>query len=157
MLLKTFIDGLIYDLSIIVRAQQPKTFQNALDIALTVESDVGFPRKTSKNCNYCKTNTHDTRECRLIRNRNTNEITNNLNRPQTNYSQKPNLRGLNNYANNYNRNNNNNNNSNFNNTKNSDSFQNNNNNSSYNWNSNYNRYKDFKGNQNYINSNSFFI
>ena len=91
MLLKTFIDGLIYDLSIIVRAQQPKTFQNALDIALTVESDVGFPRKTSKNCNYCKTNTHDTRECRLIRNRNTNEITNNLNRPQTNYSQKPNL------------------------------------------------------------------
>ena len=46
--LKTFLDGLIYEISIVVRAQQPRDFNQALEIAMKTEMDLGFPRTISK-------------------------------------------------------------------------------------------------------------
>ena len=76
--LKTFLDGLIYEISIVVRAQQPRDFNQALEIAMKTEMDLGFPRTISKYCDHCKTSTHFTKYCRILANQSVQLFKNNL-------------------------------------------------------------------------------
>ena len=66
LLLKTFLDGLKSELAIIVRAQRPRSFEEALNIALETEADVSIPdfKGNNRYCSFCKKTTHDTRDCR---------------------------------------------------------------------------------------------
>ena len=64
--LKTFLDGLIYEISIVVRAQQPRDFNQALEIAMKTEMD------------HCKTSTHFTKDCRILANQSVQLFKNNL-------------------------------------------------------------------------------
>lgn len=62
-LLKAFLDGLNHDIKLIVRAQRPNNFQNALRLAVEIEAEMS-PRVSKKYCKFCKRNSHNTQECR---------------------------------------------------------------------------------------------
>lgn len=64
LLLKTFLDGLNREISLIVRAQKPENFQNALRLAIETEAEI-TPRYIKKYCSYCKRETHNTKDCRF--------------------------------------------------------------------------------------------
>ena len=67
LLLKTFIDGLQKDIGIIVRAQRPVTYQEALHRAIETESELSPRIKSVKlYCTNCHRNNHDTKDCRII-------------------------------------------------------------------------------------------
>ena len=75
LLLKTFLDGLNKDISIIVRAQRPVTYQEALHIAIETESELAPRSKSFKLfCSNCNRNNHDTKDCRSTNKQNRNFI-----------------------------------------------------------------------------------
>ena len=64
LLLKIFLDGLQRDIAIIVRAQRPLQFQEALHLAIETEAEISPSKSKEMYCSFCKKNTHNTRDCR---------------------------------------------------------------------------------------------
>ena len=72
LLIKTFIDGLNREIGLVVRAQRPNNYQDALRLAIETETDISPVKFARKYCNFCRRDSHNTRDCRLANRQNRN-------------------------------------------------------------------------------------
>ena len=70
LLIKTFIDGLNRDVGLVVRAQRPNNYQDALRLAIETESEISPTKSIKKYCNFCRKDSHNTRDCRVAHRQN---------------------------------------------------------------------------------------